>query len=276
MNEKVEQVEGEVLDTMPSAQQQTGTALAQAENPYMRMAEKALTTGSVDQLDRLLDLQIKWDAEQARRAYTAAMSAFKSEAGDITIRKSKHVSFKTTKGTTEYNHAELHDITRALVPLLAKHGLSHRWDVSQTKDWITVRCIMSHRDGHSEMVEMGGPPDESGGKNTIQAIASTKTYLERYTLLAITGVATGGELDNDGRAPQTDKEVEYLSDEQQAALQDLIEAYVNNVGKFMDWVGSQAGYSVDSLAEVPARCYDRIHMQLASFRRAQQEKEQGS
>ena len=137
-------MEGEVLDSMPTAQQHTGTALAQAENPYMRMAEKALTTGSVDQLDRLLDLQIKWDAEQARRAYTAAMSAFKAEAGGITITKSKHVSFKTTKGTTAYDHAELHDITRALVPLLAKHGLSHRWDVAQTKDWITVRCIMSH------------------------------------------------------------------------------------------------------------------------------------
>lgn len=267
MNEKVEQVEGEVLDTMPTAQQQASTALATTENPYMRMAEMAMSTGKVDQLDRLLDLQIKWDTEQARRAFVAAMSDFKAAAGAITIRKSKNVSFDTNKGKTEYAHAELHDITRALVPEMAKHGLSHRWNVSQKPDWITVECIVSHRDGHSERVEMGGPPDQSGGKNVIQAIASTKTYLERYTFLAITGMATGGELDYDGRQPPQAKDVEYLSEEQQATLRDLIEAYVNNVGKFMDWISSQAGYRVDTLADVPADCYDRIHMQLASFRR---------
>jgi hypothetical protein len=44
---------------------------------------------------------------------------------------------------------------------------------------------------------MGGPPDTGGAKNLIQARASTKTDLERYTLKAICGVAEGGE-DDDG------------------------------------------------------------------------------
>jgi hypothetical protein len=46
---------------------------------------------------------------------------------------------------------------------------------------------------------MGGPPDAGGAKNPIQARASTITYLERYTLKAICGVAEGGE-DDDGQS----------------------------------------------------------------------------
>jgi hypothetical protein len=51
---------------------------------------------------------------------------------------------------------------------------------------------------------MSAPPDASGGKNTIQQIASTVTYLQRYTLLAITGVATKGQ-DDDARGAQPEQ-----------------------------------------------------------------------
>lgn len=265
-------MEGEVLDSMPATQ--AGTALApQQENPFQHMAMIAMEKGAVDQLDKLLDLQLKWDAEQARRAFVAAMAEFKAEAGGITIAKSKEVKFKTNTGTTEYVHAELHDITRALVPVLAKHGLSHSWNVSQANTGITVECIMSHRAGHSERVAMTAPADASGGKNNIQAIASTKTYLERYTLLAATGMATGGELDNDGRGAEPAAEVTYITEEQQQILRDLIETYVNNVGKFMDWISSQVGWTVNELADIPSTCYDRVHTQLGAIRRQKMEAE---
>ena len=52
--------------------------------------------------------------------------------------------------------------------------------------------------GHSEETTLKAPPDTSGSKNSIQAIGSTVTYLERYTLLAATGMAAAG-MDNDGR-----------------------------------------------------------------------------
>lgn len=202
-------IEGEMLDSMPTvAREPASMALAPQENPFQHMAMVAMEKGAVDQLDRLLDLQLKWDAEQARRAFVASMAEFKAEAGHITIAKSKSVRFKTNSGMTEYDHAELHDITRALVPVMAKHGLSHSWNVTQAGGAITVECIMSHRAGHSERVAMSAPADASGGKNNIQAIASTKTYLERYTLLAATGMATGGEMDDDGRSYSHDPQPE--------------------------------------------------------------------
>jgi len=51
---------------------------------------------------------------------------------------------------------------------------------------------------------MGGPPDAGGAKNAIQARASTKTYLERYTLKAITGLSEQDD-DTDGNAERDEE-----------------------------------------------------------------------
>lgn len=263
-------IEGDVLDSMPAPQPQPGasTALVQHDNPYMSMALKAMELGKVDQLDKLLDLQMKWDAEQARKAFVAAMAEFKAEAGGITIAKSKQVRFTTQKGTTEYMHAELHDITRVLVPVMAKHGLSHRWVLEQTGKDIKVTCVMTHRDGHSESVQMTAQADDSGGKNSIQAIASTKTYLERYTLLAATGIATGGEHDDDGRSYGQQAPEERISAEQVKILSDLVETYITNKGAFFNWIRSARDMAnVETLEDVPANRFDTIHDKLAEIRK---------
>jgi hypothetical protein len=63
---------------------------------------------------------------------------------------------------------------------------------------IAVTCVLTHKMGHSEETTLKAIPDTSGNKNTVQAIGSTVTYLERYTLLAAMGMAAAG-MDNDGR-----------------------------------------------------------------------------
>lgn len=164
--------------------------------PY-RLLEMAVANGAaVETMERLMALQERWEANEARKAFVAAMVGFKSEP--MTIGKNKHVSFQTSKGKTEYDHAELVDCTNVIVPNLAKHGLSHAWSVKQEGGRITVACTLTHVLGHSQSVELSASADDSGGKNAIQAVASTKTYLERYTLLAATGMATGG-YDDDGQ-----------------------------------------------------------------------------
>jgi hypothetical protein len=272
MNAAATPVEGEVLDSMPAAQPApaASTALAPATNPFQHMAMMAMEKGAMDQLERLLELQLKWDAEQQRKAFVAAMVGFKAEAGSITIAKSKHVSFRNKAGNlTEYDHAELHDITRALVPMMARHGLSHRWVPVQAGNGITITCVMSHRDGHSESVSLSAQPDDSGGKNSIQAVASTNTYLERYTLLAATGMATGGEFDDDGRSHgQTiDNTIVCITEEQAKILSDLIAAYTVNKEGFMDWVrGATKDREIKVVADIQAKHYDLVHDQLGRLR----------
>lgn len=169
----------------------------QHENPYLSIVDRLLTGGGdLSSLDKVLDLQIKWEANEARKAYVAAMAAFKAEPMEIL--KRKLVEFSTRDGdTTSYRHAELADVTDAVVPAMGKHGLSHRWDVKQDGGAITVTCTITHALGHSESVSMTAPPDASGKKNAIQQVASTTTYLQRYTLLAATGMATK-DMDDDG------------------------------------------------------------------------------
>jgi ERF superfamily len=163
-----------------------------------RSIEFALRSGTdLDQLQKLLDMKERYDATEAKKEFDEAMAAFKAEA--VEIIKRKEVDFTTTKGgRTNYKHAELSDVIEAVAPALSKHGFSWGWKPVQTKDWIEITCTLKHRLGHSETATLGAPPDQSGGKNTIQAIVSTTTYLERHTLKAVCGVAEKSE-DDDGR-----------------------------------------------------------------------------
>lgn len=152
----------------------------------------------LDRLEKLYALQREWEAHEARKAYIAAMAQFKENVP--TILKDKHVSFETQKGVTEYDHATLGGVCEALISALAKVGITHDWD-PDTRDpaRIAVTCTLTHVLGHSKSVTLHAAPDNSGGKNSIQASSSTITYLERYSLLAAAGVATKDMPDDDGR-----------------------------------------------------------------------------
>jgi hypothetical protein len=91
-------------------------------------------------------------------------------------------------------------VTKAVVDSLARHGFSHSWETKQANGFITVNCKITHRLGHSESTSMEAMPDQSGKKNAIQAVASSITYMQRYTILAACGLATIDLPDDDGQA----------------------------------------------------------------------------
>jgi hypothetical protein len=150
----------------------------------------------IDKLKQLMDLQERFEVREARKAFVAAMNKFKSNPPDI--KKNKLVQFDTSKGQTSYRHATLDHVCDEVTKGLSGVGITHAWKVGQEKDGlITVTCVLTHELGHSETTQLMGFPDDSGGKNKIQAIGSTCSYLQRYTLLAACGLAAGD--DNDGR-----------------------------------------------------------------------------
>lgn len=161
------------------------------------LLQMALTGGAdIDKLGKLMDLQERHEKNEARKAYVVAMAAFKANPPEIF--KDKTVSYDTGKGTTTYDHATLANVTGLINKGLSEHGLSAAWKHDQTEKSITVTCVITHVLGHSESTSLTGPPDTSGGKNPIQAIASTVSYLERYTILGLTGLSTY-DMDDDGR-----------------------------------------------------------------------------
>lgn len=168
-------------------------AVAPVVTPMQMLAMAVEKGTSIEQLTQLMALQERWEANEARKAFVQALNAFKSDPP--TVLKNKDVAF----GNTSYSHATLDHVSRVVGESLAKHGLAHRWDIHQDQARIKVACILTHTLGHSERVEMESGADTSGSKNSIQAIASAVTYLQRYTLLAATGMAAGGT-DDDGAA----------------------------------------------------------------------------
>ena len=154
-----------------------------------QMLQMAVQQGAdLDRLEKLMDLQERWEANQARKAFVAAMSAFKANPPKII--KDKLVDFSTARGRTTYMHATLGAVVSAIIEGLGAQGITHRWSTQQESGRITVICTLTHLDGHSESNQLTASADESGGKNSIQAVASTVSYLQRYTLLAATGLAT--------------------------------------------------------------------------------------
>ena len=149
----------------------------------------------IEKLTKLMELQERWQANEAKKAYVQAMTEFKKNPPKII--KDMHVEFKTAAGKTAYNHASLGNVVGAVTETLSNNDLSVNWQ-TETNDLVKVTCTITHRDGHSESTSICAKPDVSGGKNSIQAIGSTITYLQRYTLLAICGLATN-EFENDGR-----------------------------------------------------------------------------
>ena|SRR5437899_1388010 len=146
----------------------------------------------IDKLKQLMDLQERFENNEARKAFAAAMLKFKANPPAIT--KNHAVKF----GQTAYNHATLDHVCEEVTKGLSAVGITHAWKVTQDKDLITVRCVLTHELGHSEETQLMGLPDNSGSKNSIQAIGSTVTYLQRYTLLAACGLAAKN--DDDGQA----------------------------------------------------------------------------
>lgn len=233
-----------------SALEKINSQMQQAATPA-HLLQMAVSQGAnLDQLDKLMQLQERWEANEARKAFVAAMAAFKSEP--LRVIKSKQVSIP---GGAKFSHATLADVVDAAVSGMGAHGLSHRWITSQSANEITVTCVVTHALGHSESTSLTCKPDDSGKKNAIQQVASAITYLERYTLQAALGIAASDMQEDDGRG--TSQPIETLSDEQQAQLQDMIDANGRDKAKFLQWA------KVESLQDIPASWFEKCRTLLS-------------
>ena len=91
------------------------------------MLQMAVAQGAdLDKLERLMGLQERWEANQAKKAYATAMAAFKANPPQLL--KNKHVRYANSKGGfPEYDHATHDQVTDKIVAALARHDLMHCW-----------------------------------------------------------------------------------------------------------------------------------------------------
>ena len=107
-----------------------------------------------------------------------------------------------------------------------------------------MTCVITHVQGHSESVSLQAGLDQSGGKNNIQSLGSTVTYLQRYTLFSATGMAAKG-IDDDGAKAN----IEYITESQFFDLNALLDEVRADKAKFREH------FKISSIEELPAKCF---------------------
>ena len=198
----------------------------------------------------LMDLQDRWEKAEARKAFVTALSAFKADPPELF--KNKQVSYGEGTRKTAYKHATLDQVAIVTGQALAAHSLSFRWSTEQKEGgMIRVTCFLTHSRGHSESVWLEAGRDDSGSKNNIQALGSTITYLERYTLLAVTGMAVRDQ-DDDGKGADKKPEIEPDAEGKKA-----LEACGSMASLADAWKALTKEQRL-TLAGVKSECKDRI------------------
>lgn len=219
----------------------------------MDLLNNAVANGNLELAEKLMGLQERWEANQARKAFDEAVSAAKAKLKPVV---------RNRKGHNSKMYADFSAIAQAVDPILAEYGLSYRFRSSQG-DKITVTCVLAHKGGHFEETSLSGPADTSGNKNAIQAIGSTLTYLQRYSLVQMLGIAASD--DDDGAAGNDDGAAgnagERISEDQTTELIDLCEAVSADRAKFCKYL------KVESLADLPARRFEEAKQALEAKRK---------
>lgn len=212
----------EVLDAetqgttkLPSRVRKTAVSAPVVAQPTTPMDLLRIVTergAEIAEISAFMDLIERQRKAEAEQGFVRAMTEFKRNPPTIIKNKTAKMQ-KEGRDLYSYQYADLAAVCGAVVGALAQVGISHEWTTEQGNGLISVTCTLTHELGHSKSTKLSAGADQSGGKNSIQAIGSAVKYLERYTLLAITGIAVQDGEDDDGEgAGVTQTERQELRD----------------------------------------------------------------
>lgn len=213
-------------------------------NRLIELLKAAVDRGAdVATLERLAKLYESAEANEQRKAYNQALAAAKAELP--TIIKDKQVQRQS--GGELYKYETFAAIAEAVDPVLAKHGLFYRFpdgdEVSPDPAKITVTCRLSHRDGYYEDTSRSALPDVGQNRNAVQAMGSTITYLQRYTLKAALGLAVSQDKDGAAKQRFAGRPESFAQPAEQAAPQHDYhpakpELIVRSTEQWQDWTAT--------------------------------------
>lgn len=192
-----------------------------------RMTEKGI---DADTLEKLLTLQERHEANEARKAFAEALADFQARCPTV----------KKSRSADRYTYAPLDEILRTIRPHLEATGLSVRFDTETTEHGIKALCTVSHRSGHSETSHFSAPVDSQMRVNETQKVGSANSYAKRYALMnALNLVAS--EYDDDGYMAG----VEFISEEESVTIRDHIDSLEIDEAAFLKYL------AVSSVEEIP-------------------------
>lgn len=197
----------------------------------------------VEKLSAFLAVQKEWEANEAKKAFSLAMSE---------CQKKMPMIVKTAfNEQTRSLYAKHEMICKLIKPVYTEHGfsLSFSQGKADIEGEIRTLCDMDHGQGHSKHYHIDLPRDDGGikgnvNKTPIHAKGSTFSYGRRYLTMMIFDLATYD--DNDAA---TRPESPRLSEDQQTEILDLITEVKADKHKFYKH------FKINDLSTIPACNY---------------------
>ncbi len=219
-------------------------AVATVQGNPAELIRIAVESGAeVEKLEKLMELQERWDAREAQRAYVAAMAKF--QQGCPVIPESKEV--RKRNGELLYVFAPLKDIIACIGNWIHECGFMYGWDTAPLDSGgAKVTCIVTHVGGHREQSSVLIPATQGQNTNASQDHGIVITYGKRYSFKDAFGITSGME-DTDGGKPP---EVEVVTQEQHSNLVDWATNTKTDHKDLCEWAGC------DDLESFPAKYYN--------------------
>ncbi len=226
-------------------------AVANETAAIMSMIEPMATDASIsiERVEQTFAFYQRVNADRAKAAFNAALAELQSELPAVVRKGTGHNAKK---------YARFEDFIETIRPQLKAHGFSLTHRIEQpTPDRVIVTAVLAHRDGHEERTAINLPPDASGGKTPVHAMASSISYGKRYTGFAIIGVASEDE-DDDGKAAGAGETIGEL---ELAELKKKIDAVGSDIVEFCRY------FKLDKMDDLPAKEVKRAHQTLDTYAR---------
>jgi len=194
------------------------------------------------------ELTLTWEGERApfAKAFIAAQKA--TEA----------VKKAATNPAFKSKYADLSEVVEAVIPALNAAGIGVIQSPAYDGDLVSMTTVLLHETGAAVTGVLHMRPTRPDP----QGIGSVCTYMRRYSLLAMTGAAPEDDDGNSASAPAPANAAAFITEEQAATIQALIEDVGADTAKFLAYL------KAPSLARIPAALYENAVAKLNQKRAA--------
>ena len=183
----------------------------------------------IAKFERLLAMQREVMAEQREAEFNDSLARVQAEMPQMEQNGLISYPGRDGKPATRIPFSKLEDIDEVIRPMYSAEGFSVTWNSKPIMDGklIEVTGIFRHRSGHKEALSIALGPDDSGGKNNVQARASTVSYAKRHLIKMFFHIIERGA-DKDGSTQQK------ITREQADTLRSKLEEVEANIAGFCE------------------------------------------
>src|ERR1017187_6114878 len=152
----------------------------------------------VQQLEKLLALQERWQKTQAEKEFNLAMSNFQKNCPVI----KKKNAVKGKDGKERYKFAKIGDIVAQTKDEISANKLFYDFKTEDSKEFMKIICTVTHEAGHSKSTDFTIPIGTEDYMTDVQKYGARLSFGKRYAFCNAFGITTG---DNDTDSIETEK-----------------------------------------------------------------------